>query len=67
MPGRAAKRWTDAEDRRVIELRQERKHVAVIAKLLGRSVEGVRQRIIGLEMRGAVKLLDRKYTDDRPV
>jgi hypothetical protein len=63
MARRSHKTWSDAEDRRLIELRDQGKGPGLIAKELGRSVEAVSQRLIGIGFRKSVKLLRRKYDD----
>jgi hypothetical protein len=63
MAARAAKPWTSAEDRQLIELRKAGKTTAYIAKTMGRSEEGVRQRLGGIGLRGTGRLIPRRYTD----
>jgi hypothetical protein len=60
---RLQKTWSEAEDRRLVALRDQGKGPGVIAKELGRSVEAVSQRLIGIGFRNSVKLLKRKYDD----
>lgn len=55
--------WSEVEDRQIIELTSEGKNAAEVAKALGRSHEGVRQRLRGITLRRKVKLIRRKYPD----
>lgn len=58
-----AKHWSEAEDRELVELKRQMKPTAVIAKILGRSEEGVRQRLNGIALRKRIKLMRRKYPE----
>jgi Myb-like DNA-binding domain len=44
-------RWTAEEDRRLLELKQQGKHVALIAKELGRTETAVSDRLAHLRRR----------------
>jgi predicted transcriptional regulator len=63
MPARAAKPWTAIEDRQLIALRNAGKTTGYIAKTMGRSEEGVRQRLGGIGLRSNGRLIKRRYAD----
>jgi DNA-binding CsgD family transcriptional regulator len=54
-------KWSEAEDRKLVDLRSQGIRPAEIAKELGRSVEAVSQRLMGIGIRRSTKLLKRKY------